>query len=170
MGVIRPQVNGAALIQVSFGSNSSFFNFGYTVNGAKETEEGLAVPVYCDVNGGDQGQPIDWQDMGSIGRISLEMATWDEDIEMRLRGRRSGGIAGKPGNVGRMIVANREHFGVQILGVDSSNRTIARRWPCCTTLRAPISVQVGTIWSRLQIDFECIKHPDTGILYERVYA
>jgi hypothetical protein len=155
------QVNvaGLALIRLGVGV-SALQDLGYTVNGATIVTEGHAVNIPGDENGGDDGPPIEIQMLGETARVRLELTKWDPAVQLVLETRLGGGTAGTPAAAGTLVFANSNFFRLVV-----NSPVTPRNFPCATLVRTPIEINKGTKYSRLVCEFECYKHPTSGVLW-----
>lgn len=149
-------VDFAARVKVDYGSGLT--NLGYTANGVDWASEPHMQDVPGDENGGDAGTPIDIQYFGETARITLELTKYDPAILESIRARIPGGTAGTPAAAGTLLFAGNLFMR---LVVASTNRP--RNFPCAIP-RSAIEVNKGTRFSRARLQFECHKHPTTGVL------
>ena len=158
-------VAGLALIRTAIGGGA-LADFGYTQNGVQITTEGHSINVPGDENGGDDGPPIEIQYLGETARVRLEMTKWDTVVGNQLAARLAGGAPGAPGMPGSLVFAGGKYFR---LVIQTANLDKSWNFPCAVLTRTPIEINVGTKFSRLVCEFECYKHPLTGILYNGTY-
>ena len=134
---------------------------GYTRDGTEVTMEGHTINVPGDQNGGDDGPPIDIQDLGSTARVRCEFTKWDTTIGTRLEARFKGQTAGVPTPAGSLVFAGSGFFRLTV-----ASPSYPRNFPCAVLVRTPQTINMGTKFSRYIVEFECYKHPTTGVLYD----
>lgn len=154
------QVNvaGAVQIKTGTGSASALEVLGYTINGARITENAYFSDVPGDENGGNEGPPIDVQYFGQVDFIRLELSKYDPAVWAKIVPLLKGGTAGSAGTVGTLVFSGSADFRVLLLG---SNFT--RNYLRCIP-RQPQDINVGSKFSTLVLEFEC--HKDgSGVLW-----
>jgi len=160
MGSVVPQVAGVCNVQVGTGQGGALEPLGYTRNGAEITLEPFMLDVPGDQNGGDDGPPVDIQELGEIGRVRLELTKWNADVAAKVQARLKDGVAGTKATPGTLIFADEKYFRL-LLGTP----TLPLNFPIGIPRNA-IEVNKGTKFSTLVMEFECHAALDTGLLYD----
>lgn len=152
------QVAGAARIFVDIAGTMT--ELGYTRNGAEVTKEAQWLDVPGDVNGGDEGPPIDIQFLGETARVRLELTKWNPDAAAILmkRSKDAAVTAGTPMDAGTLMFASNA-MRLCILA-ENNPRNFPRAIP-----RQPVEINRGTKFSTLVCEFECYAN-DAGLLYD----
>lgn len=83
--VLQYRVNGAAAISAGVGSAGALVQVGYTESGALITPLIKSRPIYSDLGGPDV--PVDFQHMGEMVVVDIDMPVWREDYLRTLIGR-----------------------------------------------------------------------------------
>ena len=167
---VTVQVGGLALIRVATAVGGALADFGYTQDGAQITTEGHTINVPGDENGGDEGPPVEIQMLGETARVTLQMTKWDSTVGNALA-KRSAAVAGGARTPGRLVFANGDYVRLVI-----SAPNAPWNFPCAVLQRTPITINAGTKYSRLALEFECYKNPaatngaDLGVLYNATIA
>jgi len=165
------QVSGLATIQVGTGSEQALETLGYTQNGVEITFEGFFLDVPGDENGGDEGPPVDVQNLGEIARIRLELTKWDLAIANKVVCRELGGAVGVIATPGSLMFGDTKTYRLAIAcpatgaGLDYD---FPRAFP-----RMPIEVNRGTKFAKLIMEWEAHKlapnaTPTANLLFDNV--
>jgi hypothetical protein len=155
------QVPGPAHILLNTGASAALQAWGFTENGAIVREEMLKLDVPGDQNGGDQGNPIEIQDLGRVGRVHLEMSKWDATVSQQViaksntngTGAVAQGVSPVPGV---LIFSNTTYFRLLI------NPTVAgfvRNFLVAVPIEA-YEMNIGTKYARFVTDWIC--YPPVG--------
>jgi len=157
------QVAGLATIKVGTGAAGALEILGYTVNGAEITLEQFSIDVPGDQNGGDDGPPIDVQNLGQIARIRLELTKWNETIADKCKCRERGGTAGVIPVPGHLWFASSLDYRLLISTATALlSYNFSRAIPLGT-----IDINKGTKFSRMVMEWIAYKGGDDGtILYD----
>lgn len=152
-------VDGAALVKVGTGDADALEILGYTRNGAEVTHEAFFIDVPGDENGGDEGPPVEVEELGEISRVRCELTKFDEAVANKVRCRLKGGTAGTKATPGTLVFADSKSFRLAIV---TTNRPLdfPRAIP-----RAAIEINKGTKFSTLIVEFECHKNA-SDVLYD----
>lgn len=151
-------VAGPVNIKTGTGSAAALEELGYTINGARITENAYFSDVNGDENGGNEGPPIDIQYFGQIDIIRLELSKYDPSVWAKIVPLLRGGTAGSVGTVGTLAFAGTKDFRVLLLGTN-----FTRNYVRCIP-RQPQDINVGSKFSTLVLEFEC--HKDgSGVLW-----
>lgn len=164
MGAIVPVVNGLCTVQVGTGAGGALENAGYTRNGAEITSEAFMLDVPGDENGGDDGPPVDIQELGELIRVRLELTKFNVDVTSKIQARLLDGVAGVKATPGTLIFADLKYMRLLL-------NTVRRplNFPFAVP-RDPIEVNSGTKFSTLLLEFLCYRDPtlETGVIYNAV--
>lgn len=171
MAYARPalcaNVAGAADIwvttQVGGGNALSYGFLGNTVNGIQVAETPYFVPVHSDVNGGEQGPPVDYQLLGRQGYLEMELVQYDDAILSKIeecyrKANGSGSAVNR--SAGMLLGCAAASFDVVII---AANWT--RHYLSCIPLE-PIRKNIGAIHTRASLAFTC--NEIGGVLYDSV--
>lgn len=154
------RVFGAATIRVSNdGGALETLTTGGTRNGAQVTYNGFFADVFADVNGGDEGPPIDTQYFGETARIFLLLTKWDEAVALRIRSRLNTVVT--PGVIptaGFLMFQDGASYRVLINAANG-----IRNFPRCI-FREPIEINKGTKHSTLILVAEAHRN-SVGVLW-----
>jgi hypothetical protein len=155
---VANQVNalGAALVKVDAGTGLEIV--GYTRNGADISERQFVIDVPGDENGGDEGPPIEIQDLGQIAHIRLEFTKWDPAVIDKIRARLKGGTAGSPAAAGTLVFAGSKDFRLLV-----HTTTRPMNFPR-VTFREPIEHNMGTKYAILTLEGTAYKDGN-GVLW-----
>lgn len=162
---VTVQVAGLATIKIALAPGTSLLTLGFTVDGARITTEGHAINIPGDENGGDEGPPVDIQYLGETARVRLELTKFDATVATMLEARFSGGTAGMPPTAGGLVFAGSGFFRLLV-----HSPTTPMNFPCAVLVRTPVEINKGTKYSRMVCEFECYKHPATGVLWNGAYS
>lgn len=165
-----PQVSGACEILVDTGASRALESFGWTANGADFREGRQTLPIPGDQNGGDNGVPIEIQDLGATISMRLEMTKWDNAVAAKIR-RGNNPVATAFSSIplggvvtpGTFIVANGGYFRLLLKPVDTS---WAHNFLCAIPEGEPYSLNLGAKHSRLIVSFTC--YPLNGVIFNAV--
>jgi hypothetical protein len=160
-----PQVAGPCAVYVALPSVSAGVPLllGYTRNGAQIREETFHLNIPGDQNGGDEGPPIDVQQLGMVVHIVLELTKWDKTVADHIRKQADGATLGTPVAPGSlMFTAN---LGWRLTLVPSLGSGIGQplNFPRCIT-RQPREINIGTKFSTMFVEFEAHKASE-GVLW-----
>lgn len=163
-----PVVEGACEVKVDTGSARALQSFGWTANGAQVTRRRLTVDIPGDQNGGDDGVPIDIQEMGGFYTVRLEMTKWETSIEAKIRtlvnqqgsGAFASLVLGTVPTPGSLIVSNSAYFRLLLLPTDSAR---AMNFLAAIPRDDPYEINKGTKFSRLVLSFTC--YPISGVIW-----
>jgi hypothetical protein len=98
------QVAGLASVKVDSGVANAIELIGYTENGVEIQENQFTYDVHGDENGGDQGPPIDVQNLGQVDIIRMTFTKWDDAIMAKIRPAAKGGTAGTVPTPGALAI------------------------------------------------------------------
>lgn len=162
---------GKALIMIDDYTGPGLQSLGYTREGAETENETFWIDVPGDENGGDQGPPIEIQWLGEIARVRLELTKWDPAVYALVEGDVPAGAPGVPLTIlpGTLLFANTKFFRL-LINCGAGGTALAdqpfepRNFPCAVP-RRPRQLNKGTKYSTAVCEFECYKHPTTGILF-----
>ena len=165
-----PQVSGACEVLVDTGASRALESFGWTSNGADFGQNRQTLPIPGDQNGGDNGVPIEIQDMGGTIPVRLEMTKWDSVVGNKIR-RINNPVATAFSSVplggvvtpGTFIVANGGYFRLLLKPVDTS---WAHNFVCAIPEGEPFHINLGAKHSRLIVSFTC--YPLNGVIWNTV--
>lgn len=151
-------VAGAVLIKTGTGSADALESLGYTINGARITENAFMSDVPGDEKGGNEGPPIDIQYFGQTDIIRLEMSKYDAAVYAKLVPILKGGTAGSAGTAGTLLFSGTTYFRLLLTGANFTRNYLR------AVLRNPKDINCGTKFSTLMLEFEC--HADgSGVLW-----
>ena len=158
---IQAHYAGAALIKFDDYTGPGLQSLGYTRDGAEEEHETFWIDVPGDENGGDAGPPVEIQYVGEIARVRLELTKWDSALIASIEANLPGGTAGLPTALtpGTLLFTNTKFYRILIDG-----SVEPRNFPCSVP-RGGRQLNKGTKFSTYVLEFECYKHPTTGILW-----
>jgi len=162
MGAIVPVVAGLCTVKVGTGEGNALESAGYSRNGAEITKEAFMLDVPGDENGGDDGPPVDIQNLGEIIRVRLELTKYDRDVTIKIEPREKGGSAGVIATPGALMFAGEKFMRLLL---STPNNPVNFPW---AIPREPIDVNLGTKFSTLLLEFVCYKDPtsaNTGVIY-----
>jgi len=146
------QVDGLAAISVDTGIANAMEVLGYTRNGAEITLEDFWLDVPGDEHGGDDGPPIDVQELGEIARVRLELTKYDTLVADKIKARLLGGTAGVKQTSGKLVFANSYSYRLLV------NSATQRPYNFLVAIpRMPWEENKGTKFSTLIFEFECHK-------------
>lgn len=150
-------VPGTATIKVNTGSAGALETLGVTINGARIEEEVLTVPVPSDENGGDEGPPLDFQYLGEIHRVSLELVSYDMAVLAKVLAQK-GGTEGQQLTAGTLLSSGGYTFRLLIHTTNNPRNYLA------AVLRGPAKgCNRGTRFAVQTLNFEC--YASAGVLY-----
>jgi hypothetical protein len=112
------QVAGLVTVKADTGSAHSLETLGYTENGVEIQENMFTYDVHGDENGGDQGPPIDVQNMGQVDIIRMTFTKWDDAVMAKIRPTAYGGTAGTSPTAGALAIQGSGTFRLLIDGVN----------------------------------------------------
>ena len=159
--VLAVQVPGPALIKIDANQGSSLESLGYTINGADVDQESFMSDVPGDQNGGDEGPPIDIQYLGEIARVRLELSKWDATVAAKVLAIVPTGTAGAVQTAGTLLFGTANSY-YRLLIVPQTDTTLVRNFIAAIP-RHVQSINLGTKFARLQLEFEC--HAVSGVLW-----
>lgn len=151
-------VAGPVLIRTSTGTSLALEDLGYSINGVQIFPDVFTLDVPSDLNGGDDGPPIDIQHLGQVHRIRLELSKFDMAVYKKIEARTNGETPGSiTRTVGSLYAAN--SYGYRVLFTADN---FVRNY-IFGVARAPIQSNHGSKFSRPIIEFEC--HTLEGVLW-----
>lgn len=150
----------SAAIWVGTGSAGALEQLGYSVNGVTIREMGALLPVHSDAGGGDQpAPPRDFQVLGQVDVITMDLSEYDEAIADKLRALIRGGTAGTPPTPGTLLFAN--SYSTRLVLISTN---YPRNYPRCVFSKEPKEHNHGTKFRVLRLTAEA--HKDgSGVLY-----
>lgn len=162
IGVFVP---GPADIKVGSGTGGALEELGYTARGADVRIQGYSVDVPGDQNGGEQGPPIEIEHLGTSAIVRIELTKFDKAVLDKLKAGLRGITPAAVPDAGTLVFADARHF--QLL-IDSPGDP---HWfPRATLVKQPKEYNVGTLYQRAVVEFECFRDPTTKVLYNTSYA
>lgn len=155
------QVAGACLVQTNTGEDNVFEDLGYSINGVEITEECLVFNVPGDQNGGDDGLPVEIQEMGEHHFIRMDMSVWDAAVaEKTAFAKYKGNTAGVEPTPGTLMFGTGGFFSLK-LNSPNFKRTYTKAFP----VTRPVETNAGTKYQHLIIEWEAQPPIAGGTLY-----
>jgi len=142
-------VAGACLVRSGTGSASALEDLGYSINGIEITEKVYTSDVPGDQNGGDEGPPIDIQYFGETHTIRMELSKYDATVAAKIQPKQLGGTAGTIGTAGTLYGAGSKSFRILLTATN-----FTRNYLACVPRGEPISLNAGTKFTKLVLEFE----------------
>lgn len=165
-----PQVTGPCTVSVNTGTAGVLATLGLTRSGAAPRRTRLTVNIPCDSNGGDEGVPLDIQDLGGFYRVHLEMTKWDSAVAANIRtlgnpitatgGGFNAMTLGTVPTIGSLIVANLAYYRLLL---NPTNGTFPMNFLCAIPVDDPYEINLRTQYSILTLDFIC--YPLSGVIW-----
>ena len=155
---IAVNVAGLTPIYVGTGVSGALEFLGYTRDGANHVGEAAFLNVPGDEHGGQEGTPIEVQYLGEVGRVRLELTKYDKAVFAKVRARCLEATDGTPYTAGTLMLANSKFM--RLLANAPSD---PHNYPCAIP-RGTIELNTGTKFSMAICEFECHKHPTSGVL------
>lgn len=147
---------GAVLVKTGTGSASALESLGYTANGVEIDEELKTLDVPGDENGGDEGVPIDIQNLGQIHHIRMELTKFDIAVIAKITPRVLGGTNGEQGTIGALFAAGTLTYRVLLTGTN-----FTRNYLKC--IPRGVREVVGTKFTRWVLEWDA--YPSAGVLW-----
>lgn len=160
-----PQVAGACAVYIALPSVNSGNPqlLGYTRNGAQIREETFHLNVPGDQNGGDEGPPIEVQQLGMVAHIVIELTKWDKTIADHIRKQADGATLGTPVAAGSLMFSASLGWRVTLVPLSGTGIGQPLNFPRCIT-RQPRELNLGSKFSTMFVEFEA--HEDgSGVLW-----
>lgn len=80
---IAIQIPGLCNVSVNTGTSAALEQLGYTIDGVEIEEQVKLLEVFGDQNGGEEGNPIDWQHLGLVDVITLNFTKFDATVAQK---------------------------------------------------------------------------------------
>lgn len=139
-------VHGACEVQVGTGSAGALESLGWTIDGPDEEYEPFYAEVKGDQNGGQEGPPIEWQYLGELVHLRLELSRFNPAIFQKLQAIERGGTAGVIGTPGDLMFGSGKYTRVLL-----NSPTSPVNFPTCIINRA--TYQRRTKYSQPTLEF-----------------
>lgn len=161
---IAYRVHGPAVITVGTATNNAIEDLGVAENGCNIQITQHLRPIYSDVGGPET--PVDVQDMGQTGKISVDLTAWNEEVLQKLYLRAGGanGQAATFGDVtprGRFIGTDGKLFCLTLIPqLQTANTYWEDGWHFyyCHLDAPPAAIRVGTVITAHRLLFSAIPH------------
>lgn len=182
-------VTGYTDIRIAVPYDQAAIGLGFCEDQIRPTEELLTNKIYADIQGGQNGTPIEIQDFGEIHRVQFSLTVWNQTavdlLKTRgVRGTRTdsadGGVTAgssiatsdtyRPGlipasRIGDLMMVNRS---TRLLLNSATLENVRNYW--CAIPEQPIEYNMGTKAQEIQFGFICYPapcgHRKAGILYD----
>lgn len=166
-----PQITGPCEVQVNTGAAGALISLGWSANGIEPRRSRLTVNVPGDQNGGDDGVPIDIQDMGGFYRVHMELTKWDSAVASNIRtlgnpitatgGGFTGLTLGTIPTVGALIIANSAYYRLLL---KPTNASFYMNFLVAIPVDDPYSVMLSSKYSTLVLDWICYPN-SSGVIW-----
>lgn len=165
--VRQVQVPGKSLVRVGLNTVSAGvvtpcadaggLDLGYTRNQVDISEDTQLLPVPGDENGGDAGDPIEFQVMTKTLHMRCEFTKWNKDgADILRKNGKVQTVVGGVWTVGSLLYANGDSFAISVTSaVDSYFSVQAYNCIC----QQPVEIGRGTRFSVLVCDIEAHMEP-----------
>lgn len=155
---IAIQLAGLTNIRVCT-TGGALATLGYSMNGVEISEEILTEPVYGDENGGEGGQPIDFQYLGEIHTIRMTLTKYDETVLNTIRAGIAGGTAGTPGTAGTLYFQGSVYWRLLLHSVATPRNYLTALFTDAK------EVNLGTKHSKAIVTAKCYRAAAAAVMY-----
>lgn len=164
-----PQVTGPCEVQVNTGTAGALASLGWSREGIEPRRTRLLVNVPGDQNGGEEGNPIEIQDLGGFYRVHMELTKWDKAVADLIRtlgnpitgtGAFSGLTLGTVPTVGAQIFSLSAYYRLLLKPTGAS---FPMNFLCAVPVDDPYSLMMSAKYSTLMIDWIC--YPLSGVIW-----
>ena len=165
-----PQVTGPCTVSVNTGAAGVLATLGVSRAGIKPRRTRITIPIPCDINGGEEGVPIDIQDLGGFDRVHIEFSKWDSAVAANVRTSGNpitatgGGFAsmtlGTIPTIGALIIANLAYYRLLL---NPTNGTFPMNFLCAIPIDDPYEIDLRAQFSVLSTDWIC--YPLSGVIW-----
>lgn len=153
---------------VNTGTAGALASLGWSREGIEPRRTRLTVNVPGDQNGGDDGNPIEIQDLGGFYRVHMEMTKWDAAVAANIR------TLGNPitgtGAFTALTLGTIPTIGSQIFALSAYYRLLLKptvsqtmNFLCAVPVDDPYSIMLSTKYSTLILDWIC--YPLSGVIW-----
>ena len=153
---VQIQVAGLATIKIASPSGGSLETLGYSLNGVEITEEIYTCRVDGDFHGGEEGPPLDVQELGQMDIVQMTLTSWDAAVLAKLQASLAGGTAGVAATHGQLYIQGAKTWRLLITAP-----SFTRNYPL-TIFQRPKTINVGTKHSRAILVGECHEAKSAG--------
>ena len=152
------QVTGVVNVQYAIPHTGALVELGVATDSIQITERHYYHDIPGDMNGGQQGPPIDIQKLGEVHTINIRFSSWHlgnmQLLEKHFHTTR-GAVA--QGEVGKLMFQSGQAIRLLLETIDIEN--IRNYWHCI--LREPKSFSIGTKYTEQSLTFEAHRVPCT---------
>ena len=160
---ICPTVAGPLQVWVDTGSSNALEFLGWTTNGASIEQTAFQTPVFSDENGGEQGQPVDYQLFGNQHRVSLELSKFQSAVLAKLDARYNPAVDAGDIGVGMLLNCTSGKFRLLLWAPN-----FVRNYPNSYVLEPIEQSPIGSQYTRARCSFTCNKIG--GVLFNTTFA
>lgn len=164
-----PQVAGPCEVQVNTGSAGALASLGWSRDNITPQRNRLLVNVPGDQNGGEDGNPIEIQDLGGFYSVHMELTKWDFSVAANVRtlgnpitstGTGNPFLALATGAVpvpGSMIFSNTAYYRLLLKPLAPANiaTVFAMNFLQAIPAQEPYSISLSSKFSVLVLDWIC---------------
>lgn len=161
-------VSGECLLRTGTGGSNALEDLGYTVDGVDLEFHRHTSDVKADTGGGEEGVPVDVQEMGKEAFIRAQLVSYDEAVLAKIRKDADETTEGGLATIGRLLGANGHLFRLLLT---SPSEAVPWNFPT-VYLHDSASVKLGTKRTIWNLTFRAIAYIGIGtskdvVLYNR---
>lgn len=162
-------VPGPCQIKLNTGTAGALESLGWTINQVDIEEQVKFEEVFGDQNGGEQGNPIEFQHLGLMDVISMELSKFDwavaQKVAQRINGTTSSysgtKAAGTSPTPGTLLFSTTSYYRLLLVPTDA---TYIRNYPIAVCLD-PINSNLSAKYQRRMLRWMCFPPVAGGAIW-----